>query len=244
MAPPLSSLGASPVMQPLAGNAEEMNATDVKVDKAATKSFIVRKAVSHGIEAGGCSTGWIGALVGLFLGAASDATDNPNLTKEQQEAIIKSYAAAGYKVASLVGMGTVGVVLSTGSVIKAVVSKEVVFSSSQVKEVRDFLQVLLPTLAQYNQDQVEGEEVRLFKTRIDNVKRLYGSPGWFSSASSGELIRALHEEESSLHSLAAAILDYLGDTAQALSCVNGEQCLKNQGKRLFNIIMQEFLTAQ
>lgn len=201
-------------------------------EEAAFNKFLLLKGLNLNVRQGAYLTGWVGAIAGQFI-----ANFDGKNSDEELESTAVSFC---FELTGLPGR-VIGLATSPGRMGQLYFSRKFHYISTEVHMVCEELQKMLPELKTYDDTDEETARIINFKEKIDNIIKKYGSPAFFQSTSSYILIDYLTRHPK--HEVKAnKLIEYLTATEVPLSIFNWktENHAKNQGKRLFNIVMEEF----
>lgn len=120
-------------------------------------------------------------------------------------------------------------------------TRKLLYTQSQTENVCQSLNALRPDLQKYdNKESSETEEIQNFQAKVKYITRTYDAV-FSTSDSSWELIGELQRLQAT-DTIAEKIISYLAEEEAPMKLLTweAEKYSKNQGKRLFNIIMHTF----
>lgn len=204
----------------------------LKTEQAASRTFLAKKGFDLNIRDGGRSTGWIG----IVLSALVSSVDNhkPHV-REHEDEIFEEASSILYPLFSFPGK-IVGFVTSPLRMGQLCATRKIIYTSEQVNYICNVLQGIQPTLKKESKDFSETNAQK-FQTAIKTIVKSYGKPRWIASSdSSYTLIKNLRTDS------CKEIIHYLQETEEPFTgnlknWVGSDSWKINQGKRLFNIIM-------
>lgn len=220
---------------PHQGNSE----TDIETERVAFRNFQLLKALKLNVRQGGYTTGWIGFLgCGILVACGRSAVSDEEIEAE----LVDTGASIGFEITAMLGrLG--GLLTAPARMTEVYVTRKLLYTQSQTKAVCQALSNLRPDLQNYDLDTfLKTEGVRTFQAKVKSIIQIYGKSGFSTSDSSSELMNELESTEL-LDTIAEKIISYLSEEESPMKLLSwqAEKYSKNQGKRLFNTIMQTFV---
>lgn len=227
------------------------NETILKAEQIALAKFLITKGCTLNVRQGGHVTGCFGYLFcAIFVVGPSEGPSNyTSSTKQVEEEMFEAGTSIGYEIAAIPGR-FIGLLTAPIRMTQLCMTRHLLYTKSQIEDVCQNLRTLQPELQKYDEgDSLESFEakekaaIQSFQEKVQSIIQTYGASVFSTSNSSSKLMDEININIKQTSTVADKIITYLAEeeTPMKLLSWKAQEYSKNQGKRLFNVIMENFL---